>query len=238
MKQPRSIVIAIIGIMLLSVCPFLGQALGTKARIEERGKLWVVYKGQPDGVSVGMEGYLMKKTYSSQARKLVEKKIAHFRVSKVFRINSHALVDKWMENYSSKDAQWAQFTQRLVPPRGVKPKSKSKSVKKVETGKDKRWYLDKGDNAYELGKYELAMSYYDRVIEIDPDDPGAKLRTRAAQGKSFIQQGNLDYEKKDYSRAYEYYINAYQQIPGEDKFLSAERIVDLWGIEDGFFEKM
>jgi tetratricopeptide (TPR) repeat protein len=218
--------------------PFFVSAAGTKARIEERGKLWMVYKGAPDGVSVGMEGFLMKKTYSAQARKLVEKRIAHFKISKVFAKFSHATVDQWLENFSAKDAQWAEFVNKLAPPSGSATKKAAKSVTRVETGKDKRYYLDKGDNAYELGKFEQAMSYYEKVIEIDPDDPGAKLRNTSARGKSFLQQGDFDYNKNDYPSAYEYFIMAFQILDGDDKIIAAEKIVDIWSKDAGFFEKM
>jgi tetratricopeptide (TPR) repeat protein len=213
------------------------QDLGTRARIEEKGSDWTMDKGTAMGVVVGMEGYLMKKSYSSAQKKFIHQKIAHFKVFRVFKLFSYARVDRWSNGFSAKDAQWAQFIKNIAPPKGTKKTVKPMVEKKVEAGKTQRWYLDKGDASYDLGKYSQALSYYYKVLEIDPDDPGAKLRVKTAKAKYFLRQGDLDYGKNEFHSAYEYFIMAFQ-ILEENNFLAAEKVVDLWSREEGFFEKM
>jgi hypothetical protein len=60
--------------------------LGTKARIiEEKGDTWKLQKGTADGVTEGMEGYLIKEAYSPRDKKNIHNKIAYFKVSSVLK---------------------------------------------------------------------------------------------------------------------------------------------------------
>ncbi len=222
--------------LIILVSPIFTETLGTRAGIEEKGDIWVLDKGFSNGVTRDLEGYLMKKTYSTKERKLVPERVAHFKVSKVFQSFCYAKVDKWSQGFTSKDARFAQFLKHLVPPKGTKKKPPAAKEKKVETGKTQRWYLEKGDNAYALKQYERAIDYYDKVLEKDPDDPGAKSRRKKARGRHFILQGDLDHENSEYSRAYEYYIMAFQVL-GEENFLAAEKILDLWTQDKDFHER-
>jgi hypothetical protein len=225
----------IIIILVLLVSPLFPESLGTKARINEKGNIWVLDKGISHGVTLGLEGYLMKKIYSPTNKKWVPQKIAHYKVSKVFQIFCHAKVDKWTEGFSAKDARWAQFIKHLTPPKGTKKVQQIKE-RVPEVGKTPRWYLDKGDDASDRQKYALAIEYYEKVREKDPDDPGAISRLRKAKGKYFVQQGDLDYTKGESLGAYEYYIMAFQ-ILRENGFTAAEKILDLWNKDEGFYEK-
>jgi tetratricopeptide (TPR) repeat protein len=213
------------------------EQLGTRARIEESGSYWTLDKGSALGVEVGMEGYLMKKSYSARQKTFIHQKIAHFKVFRLFKNFSYARVDRWSDGFSAKDAQWAQFVKKLSPPKGTKKTAVRRVEKKVEAGKTQRWYLDKGDASYDLGKYSEALSYYYKVLEIDPEDPGAKLRVKTAKAKYFLKQGDLDYTKNEFHSAYEYFIMAFQ-ILGDNNYLAAEKVVDLWNRENGFFQKM
>lgn len=213
------------------------ETLGTEARIEEKGKDWIIYKGRSHGVEKGMDGYLMKKVYSSETKKFIPRKIAHFRITRVFSANSYAQVSTWNEGFTAKDAQWARFIKTLKPPVTSKPAPKAKPTKKIATGKTQRYYLGEGDNAYNKGNYDLAMKYYNKVLEIDPEDPGAKMLMKKARGRYMLEQGDLDYKKKESGRAYEYYVMAFQ-VMEKDNYMAAEKILDLWQKESGYYERI
>ncbi|MCP5106494.1 MAG: hypothetical protein GY950_24125 [bacterium] len=237
----RQIIVNTILIVLVNLFSLLftqtPNKAGTEARIiEEKGNTWTLDKGIHHGVTMGLEGFLMKKTYSPREKKYVYHRIAHFKVSKVMQELCWAKVDKWTGGFAARDAQYAQFIKRLVPPTGIKTKSRKIKEKIIETGKTTRWYLKKGDDAEKLEKYDLALDYYYKVLEKTPDEPGAKFKIRITKGKYFVQQGNLDYKNQEYFRAYEYYIMAFQ-ILGENDFIAAEKIIDLWDEDEQFYDK-
>ena len=237
MRLLNVIVAAVFIVVFLFLPVFLfTQSPGTKARIEEKSNFWVLDKGLSNGVAVDLEGYLMKKTYSPKDRKFIQEKVAHFKVFRVFGVSCYAKVDRWLEGFSAKDAQWAQFLKPLVPPKGKKRKVEPVKAEKIEAGKTRRWYLNKGDNAFNLQKYDLAIDYYEKVLDKDPDDPGAILRMKKAKSKHFLHQGNLDYANQRYSSAYEYYMMAFD-MRGEETAAAAEKIVDIWEKNREFYDK-
>jgi len=232
----RLLKVIILLMLILYSNPVFSQSPGTKARIEEKGNIWVLDKGSVDGVSLDLEGYLMKKAYSPKARKFILEKVAHLKVSKVFQYFCYAKVDKWTSGFSAKDAQWAQFIKRLSPTRARKQTTGPVKAQEIAAGKTQRWYFDKGDNAFNLQKYGLALDYYEKVLEKYPDDPGAKIRIRKAKGKHFLQQGDLDYKNQEYSSAYEYYLMAFQLREADD-IAAAEKILGLWKKNRELYDK-
>lgn len=230
--------IIIIAVLLVSLLfPLSSEAQGTIARIvQEKGDTWTLDKGSSDGVTPGEEGFFMKKAYSLKDKKDIIHKIAHFKVYQVMPELCLARVDQWTEGFSAEDAHYAQFTKRLAPTEESKRRAKPAKGQVIETGKTSRWYLDKGDDADNAGKYDLALEYFYKALEKEPDNPGAKSRVRETKGKYFVQQGDLDYEKQEYATAYGYYIMAFQLL-GEDDFTAAEKILDLWDEDQVFYDK-
>jgi hypothetical protein len=238
MKYLNSVT-AVLVVLILWGYSLNGESRGATAGIEEKDNYWRILKGASHGVKKDMNGHLMKRILSSQSKKYVPQGIATFKVFRVFNSYSYARVDSWVEGFSAKDAQFARFDKKLSPPvtgkktAGPKPKPEAK----IAAGKTQRWYMDKADSALKQDKYGLALSYYNKVLEIDPDDPGARLLAKTTRARNNLQQGELYYGKKEFALAYEYYIVAFQNL-GKDNYLAARKVLDVWGQEAGFYEKM
>ncbi len=231
-----STVITVIMLLLL-VNPLFPQTVGTKARIiEEKGDTWKLQKGTADGVTEGMEGYLIKEAYSPRDKKNIHNKIAYFKVSSVLKEMCSVKIVRWNEGFSPKDARYAQFTTHLVPPKGIKKRPRKEKAHVIETGKNSRWYLVKGDEAAKVEKYALALDYYYKALEKDPEDPGAKFRIKENQGKHFVQQGDLDDKDSEYLSAHEYYLMAFELL-GDNNFIAAEKILHLWDKDENIYKK-
>jgi hypothetical protein len=223
-------------VLILLFKPLFPGELGTQAGIEKQGDMWRVEIGASSGVTEGLEGYLIKKTYSAEDNTWTYERIAHFNVSKVFKRFCYARVDQWFEGYSAKDAQRAQFIKHLAPPEESKKKTGEGPEQIIEVGKTLSWYLDKGKEAENRQRYDLAIEYYEKVLEKDPNEPGARRGMPRARGKYYVQQGDLDYKNQEYSNAYEYYIHAFL-ILKEDDFIAAEKILEVWENNEKFYKK-
>ncbi|MCP4220406.1 MAG: hypothetical protein GY765_37595 [bacterium] len=203
----------------------------TKAGLEKKGDIWVLDKGSTHGVKVGLEGYFLKKSDAAP-----DVKVGHFKISRVFKVVSYATVDNWSEGFTAKDAQWAQFIDTLTPTvSGSKRKPGKKTV--VAKGKDRRWYLDKGDAEFEKANYEGALKYYQEVLEKDANDPGAVSREKFAKGKLYVQQGDLEIENSARNAAFEYYLMAFLNLGSKDSAL-AKKILDLWDLDESLYSKL
>ncbi|NIM15898.1 MAG: hypothetical protein GTO45_28195 [Candidatus Aminicenantes bacterium] len=232
----RAFTIITTAVLILLFKPLFPEELGTEARIEKQGDIWRLEIGASSGVTLGVEGYLMKKTYSAKDKTWTHEKIARFKVSKVFHRFCFARVVQWMEGFSDKDASWAQFIKHLASPEESKKKTGEGPELVIEVGKTSRWYLEKGEEAENRLRYDLAIEYYEKVLEKDPDDPGARLRMPRARGKYYIQQGDLDYKNQEDLSAYEYYIHAFL-ILKEDDYIAAEKILDVWENNENLYKK-
>lgn len=232
----RAFTIITAAVLILLFKPLFPGELGTKTRIEKQGNIWRLEIGASSGVTLGLEGYLMKKTYSAEDKTWTPEKIAHFKVSKVFHRFCYARVVRWMEGFSPKDASWAQFIKHLDSPGESKKETGAGPEQVIEVGKTSRWYLEKGKEAENSLRYDLAIEYYEKVLEKDPDEPGAKLRMQRARGNYFVQQGDLDYKNREDLSAYEYYIMAFLLLK-ENDFIAAERILDVWGKNEDLYKK-
>jgi hypothetical protein len=146
------------------------------------------------------------------------------------------MVNKWESGYTSANAQWAGFIEKLIPPEKREEKSITKE-EKIETGKTKRWYLEQGDKEYAEKLYERALRYYEKVLEEDKENPGAKVRVKSAKSRYYVQQGDLDYSNNDFSSAFEYYVMAFA-IADEGYFDPAEKVINLWEKDKAFYDKV
>jgi hypothetical protein len=218
--------------------PLFSNAQGTRAYIDKKGDIWTIHKGSSHGVKVGMEGYVIKEKYDEQSKKTQYLKVARFKVTLVYEVASRAMVDNWEQGYGPKDAQWAEFIDKLATTAGKKKKAAPpKKEVTVEAGKDRRWYLDQGDKEFEQANYEGALKYYQKVLEKDANDPGAVSREKLAKGKFYSQQGNVEYENESYAAALEYYLMAFLHLGEKDREL-AEKILNLWDTNDTFYTKI
>lgn len=221
--------------LLYLVQPVLAESLGTRAKIKEKGRYWELDKGFSHGAKVGLEGHFLKKLQSGKGTTI--QKVAHFKVVKVFKTTSEAAVLQWYEGFFPKDAQWAQFSVNLVPPAGSKEKTKPSQEKKTPPVKSKRFFLDKGSEALKSMEYERALQYYEEMLKVYPNDPGAKKGKKIAMGKSLVEKGNTSYDKGDYEDAYKAYLRAFTLLGSDDPSIAAERIIDLWDKNQDFFIK-
>ncbi len=230
-------------IVILSLfLPLFIHAEGTLARLEKKGDIWVLDKGTTHGVKVGLEGYFLHKSYDEATKKEKAVQVAHFKINRVFKVISYAVVDKWTEGYSAKDAQWAQFMDALTPTRSTKATTKKTSggrEVKIESGKDRRWYLVEGEKEFDKGEYEKALKYYQAVLALDAEDPGAKKREKMAKGKLYSQQGTLEYDNGELPAAFEYFLMAFQNLEESEPDPGvAEKILELWDQNPSFASKM
>lgn len=217
--------------------PLFSNAQGTRAYIDKKGDIWTIHKGSSHGVKVGMEGYVIKEKYDEQSNKTQYLKVARFKVTLVYEVACRAMVDNWEQGYGPTDAQWAEFIDTLTPASGSQKAAPPKKEVTVETGKDRRWYLDQGDKEFEQANYEGAMKYYQKVLEKDPNDPGAISREKLAKGKFYSQQGNVEYENQSYAAALEYYLMAFLNLGENDREL-AEKILSLWDADEAFYARI
>lgn len=232
----RAFTIITTAVLIILFKPLFPGELGTKTRIEKQGDNWRLEIGASSGVTLGLEGYLMKKTYSAEDKTWTPEKIAHFKVSKVFHRFCYARVVQWLKGFSAEDASWAQFIKHLASPEESKKKTGEGPEQVIELGKTSRWYLEKGKEAENRLRYDLAIEYYEKVLERDPDEPGAKLRMQRARGKYFVQQGDLDYKNQEDLSAYEYYIMAFLLLK-ENDFIAAEKILEVWENNENLYKK-
>lgn len=225
-------------LILFLLFPLFSDAQGVRAYIDKKGDIWTIHKGSSHGVKVGMEGYIIKEKYDEQSKKTQFLTVARFKVTLVYEVACRAIVENWEQGYGPKDAQWAKFIDKLKPTAGKSKKAVSASKElKVAPGKDRRWYLDQGDKVFEQADYEGALKYYQKVLEKDPDDPGALSREKLAKGKFYSQQGNVEYENESYAAAGEYYLMAFLHLGEKDREL-AEKILNLWDAHESFATKI
>lgn len=232
----------ILGIFLMTllILPIFAEEIGSKARLEKKGDIWILDKGATHGVKVGLEGYFFHKKTDPQTTKSNTVKIAHFKINRVFKVISYAIVDKWTEGFTAKDAQWAQFIDKLTPPPGTKTTDAKKYPQKetaIAPGKDRRWYLDEGEKEMEKGNYETALRYYQKVLEKDSEDPGALQREKQAKGKLYSHQGDLEFQNGELSAAFEYFLMAFQNLEKSEPAIS-EKILEMWDQNESFYSKI
>ncbi len=73
-----------------------------------------------------------------------------------------------------------------------------------------------GNQYFENGDYENAVSYYQQALSYLPDDTVIQDNLRSAEGSLFNVKGNELYEKGDYKGAVEYYQQAFDKKPDNE----------------------
>lgn len=107
-------------------------------------------------------------------------------------------------------------------------KKQASPTETIPTGKPIDWYLEKGDEYFNKGKYQVAQKYYQHMLKIDPADPIAPKKISGCEQMihrskeerkfySYIERADKYFSQNKVDYALEYYLAAYKSLPSKGR---------------------
>jgi formylglycine-generating enzyme required for sulfatase activity len=192
---------------------------GTRAEvISKSGRLLTLNKGAADGVKIGMTGIV--KTIIEENGKRYDINVGLFTIRSVTEKTSEAYVTQIAPGMNVQQAKYVAFKEDLKPKPGT--------AGSIPPGKPIDWYLYKGDEYFDNGKYQIAKKYYQKVLELESFNPIAKrkikecnsLLSQTEEEKKYynlLKRADNHLKKGKVQYALEYYLTAYQLLPSKSK---------------------
>lgn len=194
-----------------------------EANVTSKAGHWItIDKGKKDGVEVGFTGVV--KTF-------IEKKaliIGVFKVERVMDDRSELNIVEMGTGFKPEQAEVVEFKNTIIPPKISKPKPNqspiapevppiNKPIIDVPKGQSVEWYLEQGNYNFMDKKFKEAKEYYNKILEINPNDPVAKRKVKECEDNdsyySYMKSGESCLLRSDAYSALEYYLEAWKSMP-------------------------
>ena len=182
--------------------------------IASDGLSFTIDWGTADGIQVGMKGEV--KAVSRNASGESNITLGRFVVRSVLDNSALVKLEKLEGGARLEDARFVVFD--AYPELNSSPAQQTSSKDSVDS------LLEKGDKAFESGKFEQALQYYQNALALDPHNVVAKEKCIETQRKIdelkkpekfkyYINKSDASYAKGDVKYAFLYLVEAYRAYP-------------------------
>ena len=210
---------------------------GTKARIVDQvGNQLTINKGSGDGVTVGMKG-IVKTVGKDASGQTANVDLGVFEVKSIKEKSCEIYITQVYSGFKVEDARYVVFNNELTagaattapaataaPAASTTPDPAMAAEEKPIAEKSVEWYMAQGDKAFENGRYEQALKFYQRIIDWEPQIQIAKEKYSQAEGmiknaermkkfKDYLKNSDQNYRNGDLKYALLYLVDAYRIYP-------------------------